>query len=99
MHMSPLVHNLMKLHDIWVPEIGEGVDLPVHSHLSLLVLQVLLVVGLDRDRVLRRLVHGSSNDGESTRANLKSYLELPQLKRLLLWILLPATVNQISEVS
>ena len=99
MHVSSLINDLMKLHDVGVPEVGEGVDLTMHGHLSLFVMQVLLVVSLNRDRVLRSLMHGSANYGERTRANLKSDLELSQFERLLFRILLPTTINQISKVS
>eukprot|EP00353_Schmidingerella_taraikaensis_P000331 CAMPEP_0185596302 /NCGR_PEP_ID=MMETSP0434-20130131/80677_1 /TAXON_ID=626734 ORGANISM="Favella taraikaensis, Strain Fe Narragansett Bay" /NCGR_SAMPLE_ID=MMETSP0434 /ASSEMBLY_ACC=CAM_ASM_000379 /LENGTH=74 /DNA_ID=CAMNT_0028224781 /DNA_START=1275 /DNA_END=1499 /DNA_ORIENTATION=+ len=69
------------------------------GHLRLPVLQILFVVGLNRDRVLRGLVDRTTHDSEGTGANLKLDLEFAQLERLLLGILLSATIDHVSEVS
>lgn len=71
-----LINDLVELHNIRMPQIRESVNLSVDSHLGLFILQVLLVVGLYCNQVLRLLVLGSSYDGECPCTNLEIYLEV-----------------------
>ena len=61
--------------------------------LSLTILQVLLIICLDRDDVLSLLVCGPPDNRESALANLEMNLELLKIERLLLCELRPALVN------
>ncbi len=56
------------------------------GHLGFFVLQVLLVVGFDRNYMLGLLVDSSAHNGEGSLADLEADLELSQLQRLLVWI-------------
>ena len=71
----------------------------MHCVLSLLFLQVLLVVRLYRNDVLRLLMSSSADDSKSTLADLQANLELSQVQRLSLGILRPPLINQVSEVA
>ena len=66
----------------------------MYRHLGLLFLQVLLVIGLQGDKVLRVLMLGPPHNGEGTLSDLKVDLELIQLKRLLIRVLLFPGVDQ-----
>ena len=68
-------------------------------HLCLTILQVLLIVRLDSDHVLGLFVSGTSHDCERTLPHLEVYLEVLQLERLLVRILLPSVVNKLPKVT
>ena len=68
-------------------------------HLCLAILQILLIVRLDRDHVLGLLVGGASHNSECTLTHLEIYLEVFQLERLLIRILLSSGVDHLSEVT
>lgn len=76
MYVCSLVDDFVQFHNVRVPQIRKGVNLSMNSHLSLFVLQVLLVVCLDCNDVFGLLVLCSPYDGESTLTNLKIYLEI-----------------------
>ena len=65
-----LVNDFVQFHNRWVPQVRQSVDLTVHCVLSLLFLQVLLVVRLYRNDVLRLLMSSSADDSKSTLADL-----------------------------
>lgn len=71
----------------------------MYGLLGLVVCQVFLVVGLDRDDMLCLLVNGASHDCEGALAHLEADLEFFQFKGLLVRILLPSRVNNLSKVS
>ena len=95
--VGSLVYDLVQFHNVWVPQIRQGVDLPVHGHLGLLVLEVLLVVGLDGNHMLGVFVLGSSDDGKGSCSYLKVDLEVSQIERLLIWVLLPSLIDDTPE--
>ena len=65
-----LINDLVKLHNVRVPQVRKGVDLSVDGHLSLLVLKVLLVVGLYCDQVFRIFMLSPSYDSKRSCTNL-----------------------------
>ena len=75
MHMGALIDHLMQFHNAWVPQIRECVDLPMHCHLGLFVLQIFLVIGLDRNHMLCLFVNSPSHDCKGPLANLEADLE------------------------
>ena len=56
------------------------------------LLQILLLVCLDRYHVLRLLMLRPSYDGERTLTDLKADLEISQVERLLLGLFFPPTI-------
>ena len=76
MDVSSLINDFVKFHNVWMPQVRKGIDLSVHCHLSLFVLQVLLIICLDGDNVLCHFVLSSSHDCERALADLKVYLEV-----------------------
>ena len=99
MNVSSLVDNLMEFHNAGVPKVRESIDLPVDSLLGFTILQILLVVGFDRNHMLGLFVSRTADDGKSALANLQIYLEFIKLKRLFVRELLSSTVDQVSEVA
>ena len=98
-HMCALVDDLVEFHDIRVPQIRQGIYLSMHCHLCLLVLQVLFIVGLDGDGILRLLVRGTAHNCKGALAYLKANGELSQVKGLLVGMFPPSTVNMVAKVS
>jgi len=76
MHLGTLIHNLVQFHNVRMPQVGQRIDLAVDGLLGLTILEVLFVVRLDRDHVLRLFVGGSPHDGEGALSNLEADLEL-----------------------
>ena len=70
----------------------------MYSRLSFLILQVLLVVRFDSDRILRLLMRGSSHYCKGTLADLQANLEFFPVERLLLRILPTSIVDVTAEV-
>ena len=68
--MRSLINDLMKFHNVRMPQVRKGVDLSVDGHLSLLVLKVLLVVGLYCDQVFRIFMLSPSYDSKCSCTNL-----------------------------
>ena len=97
MDVGSLVDDFVQFHNVGVPQIRQCVDLPVHGHLGLSVLEVLLVVSLNCNHVLSVSVLSSPDYGESSCSDLEVDLEVPQIERLLIRVLLPSLVNDTSE--
>ena len=95
--MRPLINDLVQFHNVRVPQVGQSVDLSVHSHLGLFVLKVLFVVGLDSYHVLGIFVLSSSHDRKSSGSDLQVDLEISQIERLLVRILLSSVIDHVSE--
>lgn len=70
MDLSALVDDFVEFHNVWVPQVRQGVNLTVHGHLSFFVCQVLLVVGFYRNYVLSLLVGAAAHDRKGSLAHL-----------------------------
>ena len=75
MNVSALVNDLMQFHNAGVPEVRESVDLPVDSLLSLAILEIFLVIGLDCYHMLGLFMGCTPHNCKSTLADLKIYLK------------------------
>jgi hypothetical protein len=98
-HVCALVDHFVKLHDVWMPQFRQGVDLSVYRHLRFLFLKILLIVGLEGDRVLALLVDGPANDCECSLAYLERDLELFQVEGLVIRLILASVINDRAEFS
>lgn len=65
-------------------QVSKVVDLIVDGSSGLRLYQILLFVGLESNDSLGLLVSAASDDRERPGANLQAYVEIPQLKGLLL---------------
>lgn len=72
MNVGPLIDYLVQFHNRWVPEIGQCVYFAVDGLLGLRICQILLIVSLDRDYMLRLLVNGSAHNSEGALPDLES---------------------------
>ena len=73
--MGALVYDLVQFHNAGVPEIGKRIDLPVDCLLGLPILQVLLIVGFDRNNVFCLFMSRTAHDGKSALAHLQINLK------------------------
>ena len=93
MHMCPLVDNLMKFHNAWMPEVRKCVYLSVDGLLRFPVLQILLIVSLYRDYMFCLFVDSASDNSEGTLAHLEVDLKFSQLERLIIRVLFSACID------
>ena len=99
MNVGSLVDDFVKLHDAWVPKVRQSIDLTMDGHLSLPILQIFLVICLDRNHVLSLLVCGPPDNSEGSLAHLQVYLKVFHLQRLLIWVLRPSSIYDLTEVA
>ena len=92
-HLRPLINDFMQFHDVRVPQVRKRVNLFMDGICCLLILQILFIIRLDRDYVLRHFMLSSSHYRKGALANLETYLKILQIQWLLTWLALFPSIN------
>ena len=96
-HMRPLVHHLMQLHNVRMPQVRQGLDLSADSVSGSFSHEVLFIIGFYCYHVFGFFVLCSPHDSKSPLADLQAYLKVFQIQGLLLGPRLATSVYQPSE--
>ena len=76
MDMRPLVHYLMQLHNVRMPQVRQGLDLSVDSVSRSVSHEVLFIIGFYCYHVFRFFVLCSPHDRKRPLADLQAYLKV-----------------------
>lgn len=80
MHMRPGVDDFVEAHYVRVAQVCQDEDFSMKRQLRVLLLQILLLIDLERDHVARLPVDAPLDNGEGALPNLQADLELGNFK-------------------